>query len=438
MKLNYYNYFEKRAVIILSLLLISAFGPYLLPAYGIRLEHFVIYPVFIILIFNSVFINRIIKINRYSLSITLFWIIMLLHVIIVTVNNGKLHYNVLSDIENLLQPIAIIIILGWMSYGLNYYSKQKLLERSCWLIAIMLSINALFGLLSIFFDTWPIVRYFVGVNEVNNDVLGSVWGRSASMGRFIGIFNQPFEAGVAYSLAAIGIIYIVNKKKKFSTLLVILLILVTIGGLLTVSKVFVIGGILLVLIYLIWTKKILKIFSLRLILAISTTVYLVVINIQNWQGFWYLKRLFTSDMISYDTAINPLTSGRYSSGSSNFSTFNNILNDSPIFGYGIVNPNVTIDNGLLYYFFHGGFIGLLLYIGILISILFIAILGIVNKRMEGKFLLLIFLLIIGSDLGAPTAIINRSSIFLWVLVYLGICINTQDLRVRKMLNQSFV
>ena len=143
-------------------------------------------------------------------------------------------------------------------------------------------------------------------------------------------------------------------------------------------------------------------------------------------------------MLSYDTAIKLLASGRYSSGSSNFSTFNNILNDSPIFGYGIVNYNVTIDNGLLYFFFHGGFIGLLLYIGILISILLIAILGIVNKKIEGKFLLTIFLLIIGSDLGAPTAIINRSSIFLWVLVYLGICTNTQDLRVGKMLNQSFM
>jgi len=309
---------------------------------------------------------------------------------------------------------------------------------SCWVIAVLLSINALIGLLSIFIDSWPIIQYFVGSSGSEDGMMASVWGRSANMGRFIGIFNQPIEAGVAYSLAAFGIVYLADKKQTFSSLLFLLLILVVIGGLLTVSKVFLIGGVILLLAYLMWTRVISDIFSFRIILLVGLTVFTIAINLQSWIGLDYFMRFFSMDSSTVFSFLDVLTSGRYGQASSVTMTFNQILIDSPIFGYGIVNYNVTLDNGLLYYFFHGGSIGLFFYIGILISILLLAFLGIINKKKEGKFLFIIFLIIVGSDLGAPTVIMNRSSVLLWVIIYLNICLITQSKKFEVGINANIL
>ena len=67
------------------------------------------------------------------------------------------------------------------------------------------------------------------------------------------------------------------------------------------------------------------------------------------------------DIASFDSLLYLFTSGRLSQASFVSTTFSQVLINSPIFGYGIVGYNVTLDNGFLYYFFHGGSIGLFIY-----------------------------------------------------------------------------
>src|SRR5690606_6260889 len=109
--------------------------------------------------------------------------------------------------------------------------------------------NAGVALATIKIDTWPVVQYFVGIGADTQTDAGTVWQRAAQLGRYTGLFNQPLEAGLAYSIAGLCWIYAVAVTRKATVLKWVLLVGVVIGGILTVSKIFVFGGVMTMVMY---------------------------------------------------------------------------------------------------------------------------------------------------------------------------------------------
>ena len=71
---------------------------------------------------------------------------------------------------------------------------------------------------------------------------GSVAANAAGNSRFTGIFNQPAEAGVAYGVALFCLIYLAQRREiRAGTTALCAAALIT-GGILTVSKVFLLGA----------------------------------------------------------------------------------------------------------------------------------------------------------------------------------------------------
>ena len=274
--------------------------------------------------------------------------------------------------------------------------------------------NSLLIILSIFFGTLPIIDFFVA----NTNKGLSVSEMAAQSGRFSGIFDQPSEAGLSYSLGILLWLYLFSNKKKIKSYDFFLLLMLFIGGIGTISKIFLIGGSVLFLMYLIYLKGISKFFSFRAIFLgglISLLLY------QFLQFFWidgleFLLRLF---FLSPDTDLVYLYSAGRFGGSPTY--LKNIIDEiwriSPIYGEGFAYE-LILDNAYAEFFVQGGIIGLAGYILILVSILKTCIWSYRYNKRESILLLFILLLIIGGGLGTPVLTVNRFSTFCWVFIFM--------------------
>ena len=104
----------------------------------------------------------------------------------------------------------------------------------------------------------------------------------------------------------------------------------------------------------------------------------------------------------------------------------------------LVSGPYVFDNAYVEFFLYGGVVGLFLCLGILLVIFLTALQGL---RTDFNWELLIFLiLIIGASIGAPVLTLNRSSIFLWVIIVITFMIlaksESQRNSTSKMINST--
>jgi hypothetical protein len=261
-----------------------------------------------------------------------------------------------------------------------------------------------------------IIQYFWRETE-------SVASNAMTNGRYTGIFNQPMEAGIAYTIGLFAWLYLAENKfidiRIKSTLSLILMV---VGGLFTVSKVFLIGGLGLFIVGAILIKnvrsRIIRLSLLFTLLGFPAYNYLL----NTWDGINYLFRFF--DKNSYQQGfINLITAGRY--GGSNAQQgdfFSKIWESSPVYGEGLGSQRV-VDSGFFHFFADGGIIGLVFYLLIIITICYSIIKFTYYTKFssETKFFVGITILIIVASFGAPVFTLNRSSVIVWL--FLGLLLN---------------
>jgi len=406
----------------ITILIISAFGPYVSNKIGLRVEHLLIYPLFILLLFKMAIRPVSLKFTKTIAFVLLLLLAATIWTFLVTcfVDNGVAYSKILSSAENYIQPIALIFVL----VSIIPNDKRKILnylETACFVIPVMLNINTIISIAQIFTDTWVFVKYFVRTDLITEF---SVWRNSASMGRYCGIFNQPIEAGIAYSIGLGSWVYIISKEKRIDLMKIILLIGLLIGGFLTVSKAFILGGLPLVIIYLyfaIGLQYILKFksfFKIFLVLIILVPLSLSLEKI--WKGANFFSRLFNWDPSSGKSFLSFYTAGRFGSDQSTvIYLFLKTIQESPLngFGFGAFSP---LDNGYIEFFYQGGFVGLLFYAMILYYLFRHIFKNFNNSPDECRLLAFLMILVLGAGLGAPVLTINRSSILIWILIVLSV------------------
>lgn len=406
------------ARIIIILLIIASFGPYL-SSKGIRTEHVVIYllmPFACLVLFKreKTFLNY-----KYIFGIFLILLLLLIWVSTVTFLTGQYESTskLIADIENYLQPIAVMVIVAAFVKNFSVTDLCKLLNRAGNILIILLSLNAILAIMSSFTDMYNYLYMFYGSYE------DSVAYLSMQMGRYNGIFNQPFESGVTYSLGIIVWAYQITQKQKPSTVDYALIVLLLVGGSLSVSKVFLLGGIPLFLIFLIITKRLKIFYNWRGLIVLIPLFVLAWSLITQWSGYDYMMRLFrfeTTNM-SFNDYVYFFTAGRLGGETTVKTIWSYVASVSPFCGLGFASITGAIDNGYLLYFAQGGIVALLLF---LVSLFILGRLSLRNyANVEGKLLIIILLLIIGASLGAPVYTINRFSTILWAILPILCCIN---------------
>jgi hypothetical protein len=429
--LNHYktqsNHFTRGKGHIIIFVVISSFGPYLSKDIGIRPDHIIIYTVFLWSLVKISLRPSLFKINKTILMLLCFLFSVTLWTLLVTLLHDPrvTTSKIIASAENYIQPIALILLLVVATFQKSMKDRLKILEQACFAVCVLLCINTLISIAEIFIDTWPFVQYFIRAETLSDF---SVWRNAVSMGRYSGIFNQPLEAGIGYTIGLGAWLYIFEKKRQLDTFKLILLSGLLIGGSLSVSKIFVICGIPLAMVYFIFIGGFQNIFKLHFLTKITIflgcTLPIAIALMKFWDGSEYFLRLFNIDFSSGDNLIYFYTAGRFGTEHTTVKDlFSQTIREAPIhgFGFGAFSP---LDNGYLEFFYQGGLVGLIFYMAILLVM--VQHIFQVYKRSPNECRLLAFLLIIviGGGMGAPVLTINRSSIFLWVLIVLTVSISS--------------
>ncbi len=403
---------SKGVYIILSLILISAFGPYIFRNSGVRLEHLIIYPLAAILLIRYFFHPKKATPRIYHIILTL-WALLIFWLILITYfTKDTFSFFIIPEMENVIQPLALMFILGELLKGLSFNEQLKFLKVAAWIIIILLALNAILSIATIFIDTWSIVRWFLR----GDNFLETVWGRSLTNGRYLGIFNQPFEAGLAYSVGLLLWAYLLLKQKAGSFLLSNVGILLIAGGLLSISKVFLLGGIPAAILFAVWgldTHRAKRLGGAFILFVIVTGL---LTSFRRWVGAQYLLQLFDYKRVSKVGALSLYSGGRLGNQSSFVGhLFRLVWEVSPLVGFGF-GVNFALDNAYLEFFYQGGLIALTIYLGILTILGLSFFRRLASGLIEAKMALLLVALVIFAGFGAPVLTINRSSILVWVVL----------------------
>lgn len=398
----------------LLILIASAFGPYI--GFGARLEHVVIMSLIAWLILSGkVSISRCILFLILAQTLNALWCL----AVAVIVYPADFNFGALAALDNLIQPVLVILITASVFRGAELEKCERLFQSVVITAGILLSINTLISILAIFIDVWPFVQFFV--TGETGSTGRSVWQNAFSNGRYSGIFNQPLEAGLAYSVALLSWCYLFRSSSISGAWFnIVLPLLLIIGGVLTVSKVFVLGGVAVCAFYIALTLNRSTTFRPELVIGAGVFLALGIVSANvlesSWFGFSYLSRLISFGLEPSEL-IRTYTAGRFDTESSVVLTnFMHVVDDSPFTGFGLGSLTVSVDSGFLEYFYQGGVLSLLVYISIIVFILLRGLTIFSRARIEGLFLIALSVLIIGASMGGPVFTSNRTSILLWVIL----------------------
>lgn len=397
----------------IELIIISSFGPYISRS-GIRIDHIIIYFIFLMSIIRLLVTKK--NCLKYKPNFFMFlnMIFFVIWAIIITFfkRENVSTYSIIASLESIIQPIAILIIT--MTYITNYNQSFDLLIHKIYrVLSYMLLINTFIILISMNFNITPLLARF---HNSNMDATLAI--KSLSMGRYKGIFNQAIESGLMYSLGILLWAYDRTVKERKSYFDYLVLIGLIIGGISSVSKVFILGGIPLFVFYLILSKQINVRATIKCIPIAIIIIFILNKFFLLWSGFDYFVRLFDANYIIKNGVIDTFTAGRFGSSDTFIkNNINNVLNKSLIAGNGLGSIVGPTDNMFVFILYEGGLVALFFYFCIILNIVRVTLIGFKNKIIrESSFLLVLLILIIGSNIGAPTLYLNRVSAVLWIIL----------------------
>ncbi|TFJ71841.1 hypothetical protein [Carnobacterium maltaromaticum] len=390
---------------IILMLVILSFGFYLKIDSSIQISQLIIYPIAVMMFLLNLINKR--RIVKDIFQIFVFWMCWFILILFISIYRNNELTGIFAGIKNMIEPLIVISLFMFyrrddkldLNTGMiNYYSK---------ILVTMLILNTVYIFASFVIDLDFINLYFWGSTD-------SVAARAMTNGRYSGIFNQPMESGVAYSLGIFCWQYVNSKTNDFKTKQMLILIILIIGGVMSVSKVFLLIGLPLFFIFFIGNKNFLQFFSKFIIWGTLGVLTFNWIS-KFWSGTDYLLRFFNSS----ENIITLLTAGRFGEGSQQSRFFGEVWKTSPILGLGFGGSKVY-DSMYFYFFSLGGVISLAMLI-VLLCIFVVKMtkfIKLTENSLESRLFILLVLLISLGGFGSPILTLNRVGILLWTLLIL--------------------
>ena len=393
----------RASALVVILLTVAAFGPYLQRGSGLRTEQVAVYVLCILVLGLRLTKIRISAVLPALVPWLLFTVVAMVGAIGPQAPSIFREGSFLAGTDNLLLPIAVLIVIAG---AVAVRDAEYLLEVAGRIIVVGAAVNALVALASTRTDLSFFLRPFWAQAGAATTVSES----ASQQGRFGGVFNQPAEAGTIYGLAALLAVYLYCRRPW---ILAIALTLISLGGILSVSKIFIFAGLPLALLYLIRTAVI----SGRAG-ALVATLSLVAMGprafgIGEWSGLASLERLFRPD--AGQGIVDLYTAGRFSSGSGLLGVFDQVLSVSPIFGVGVSGWRVPYDSAWGESLVVAGLFGTVAVICTYAAIVFVAI---TLRGPTRDLALAISLFLVVASFGISSLTANRVASLVWVVVAL--------------------
>lgn len=408
-------------ILLLALIALSAFGPYIIPAAGLRTEHLLIYAqIPLAVIWHVLRRGRPLRSRHLAWSLFMLFLLAALLCILSTALNPRYSpsvYSVLAALQHFLQPMAILLIGLALTQGFNPHDLEDAWRLVTYAVLALLVLNAFIEVYSIFRGVPQLVLNYWQPPD-SPEGANSVMANTIDMSRFTGIFNQTHENGACYSLGLFLWGLHAIRRPRIGLFAMSVLGCLLVGGAISVSKIFLLGGIPLFIIYLGWFGGFRKLMAWKPLTVLALAMASIVTYAARWEGLDYLLRFFSESERSKTGILSLLTAGRFS-GSGQGETadlWRWVWSQSPVFGTGLASYT-PLDSGYMEFYVQGGLLALSVYFLILFSL---SSLGrpFPRKSPRKAFGLLLFLFLFVSSLGAPVLTLNRFSTILWIYIIL--------------------
>ncbi|MDG9675554.1 hypothetical protein [Micromonospora sp. DH14] len=257
-----------------------------------------------------------------------------------------------AGLDNLALPLAALTAGSLIAAG--QVDRARLIRIVAGALLILLAANSVASYVSLMnpgqYDH-VLSMWWSGASEITTAE------RAATMGRYSGIFNQPAEAGVMYSIGIVAAAYLLRRRLiLFATAGVTL----TLGGLLTASKVFLLVGLPIAL----WQTWAGSTWRTRTGTVIAVAGVLAAFDYQTRQsgspiggvllGTWLHPGERSQSLLSLYTA------GRFGEQSVLADIASIVLKYSPFAGFGLDGMRVPYDSTWVEALVMAGVIGLVL------------------------------------------------------------------------------
>lgn len=379
----------------IAIAILSAMGPYL--GAGLRTEQVAVYAAAALLTLRHLHATdaRTLRLTR---PISLAWMMYVACCLIATaippIQRG-LNFqpgNITANLDNILVPTAVLLIVRTIPSS----AATRIQHTATSATVVVAAINTAAAILQAFYGQSYPRWWSAGLGE-------SVAQLASQSGRYSGLLNQPSEAGVLYSLGLLSTVWLFAKRPWA---LLPLAALISLGGFMSVSKIFLFVGVPLAALQYTRTgrnglQQVVQTVGLAAILvALSPTM--AAMKIPGMDQFDRIVQMILGD------AVTGLTGGRFSSAGSSFGPLvQDTINHSPLLGYGLEGVSASIDNALVEALVFAGLIGvgaLIVFYGVLLVSGFRTT---TTKSPQRPLLQSITALIVVSSVGIPTLTVNR-------------------------------
>jgi hypothetical protein len=384
-------------------LVASAFGPYLIG--GVRTDQAVAYPLAVSVVLFAPWTWLRWRPTVIATNLFIIWAGYL-----IAAASGLLGVvavaswppgSLFAGLDNLLLPFMVMALV-WLL--VTPERRDRMLNVACKTLAWCTAANGIIAAVNTRVDLAPFLRpFWAGAGGDGSTVAE----RAAALGRYSGVFNQPAEAGLMYGLAGLGLLYAYRDRQK---LLYLLMIPIFVGGVLCVSKVFLLVGGPIIL-WQLW-----RVARSRAVLLLGIAVALLGAAqsrlLQAWSGAEYLQRLIRPQQTNY---VDLYTAGRLGDDSTLSTVASQVWDRAPWLGFGARGLQVAYDNGWVEALVVAGVAGVIAYSAVLLMVL------LVPRTLDGPPRRLAWglaLLTIGASVGVPALTANRSGMVLWLLLAL--------------------
>lgn len=320
--------------------------------------------------------------------------------------------NTVAGLDNYALPLAVIVIVGLWSQLTSTRVIATVIAR---VIVVAMMANSLISIIAMFIGSYAatpwVEEFWIRADEGGKAVAIN----ALNMGRYTGIFNQPAEAGICYSLALFCLLYLaqVARRPRTGPLAAGGLLLV-VGGVLTVSKVFLFCGLPLIVFMVLLDRHRRR--RIALVFASIVAIY------QGQQGPEFLNEWNGQDALAalFDPSradASSLTAGRFGAGGTLAHVGDQVLDHHRWFGLGAGGVIAPYDSTWLEALVTTGVVGAALVAAVLL-VLAVRWYGARRGQLRPEWTLAgaTLVLAVGASLGMPSLTGNRVSTVMWLLL----------------------
>lgn len=401
---------------VLIIAVVATFTPYLGIGPDVRFEQIILYSLLLVVALLGIAAGQL-RLNAITTQLLFIWFFL---GILISVNTafraqqGEMTVSPLAIVDGFLLPGACFL-LGYLSVTLSRRRVGELLNVATAAVVMMLSANSL---LILSFDPGEIqevLRWFWS-NPESSIAPISVAEKALLGDRYSGIFNQPFDGGVAYTIGVAAWLYRFPARglglAKQAIGITSLGLLIS-GGISTQSKAFVYGSLLTVALSVIyggvgsvnWLRPLVRQVALGLVVLLAAGWLGLVTSFD--RSLRYVLA-FQSQPDSATSGLSLATGGRTDS-LDNY--YDRLWEGISFRGSGWAGAQ---DDALLAYLRGAGLIGLCLFALIIVLLTRIARLAPPADPTRVLGVTLVTFIVLAS-LGAVSLHVNRASSLFWIL-----------------------